>query len=49
MIGNRCAICSHHTVDYEFDTEYMCTVAVEKCILKNKLFGNDCKDFKELE
>ena len=42
----KCQKCIHYKVDYEFSTEYMSMVAVEECLLKQRLFNDKCTDFK---
>ncbi len=44
-MSHKCSKCKYLKVTYEFDTEYLCTVATEKCLKKNKLFNTHCNDF----
>ena len=44
---SNCRKCKYLTVDYEFDTEYMCTVAVERCTIEKNIFTVECDYFEE--
>lgn len=44
---SNCRKCKYLTVDYEFSTEYMCTVAVERCTIKKNIFDVECSYFEE--